>query len=94
MEIDGRQRKVAGFTPDVLTDFAIAFVRRSRSSPFLVALHFWAPHANAGANAAGDRTWLPLSAADLAALEGVDLTIPGADLPKLDVPRVRRMIRE
>jgi uncharacterized sulfatase len=94
VEIDGRDEKVEGWTPDILTDFAIDFVRRKRNGPFALSLHFWAPHANQGTNAEGDRTWLPLSPADWDPFKDSDPSLPEPDYPDLDVPRAKRMLRE
>lgn len=84
LEVAGKNRKVEGFTPDLLTDDAIAFVRRQRSGPFLLCLHFRAPHAK----------WLPVRDVDLAPYKSLDPDIPVSDLPYLDVEKVKRMTRE
>jgi uncharacterized sulfatase len=94
VEIDGRDRKIEGWTPDILTDLAIDFVRRKKDGPFALSLHFWAPHANQGTNAEGDRTWLPLSPADWDLFKDTDPSLPEPDYPELDVPRAKRMMRE
>lgn len=94
MEIDGVKQQVSGWTPDVLTDYAIEFIDRKRDEPFALSLHFWAPHANAGVNEQGDRTWLPLSDADLAPFVELDPQLPDPNFPKLDRRRTKRMIRE
>ena len=46
VEVDGRDQPMTGYTPDILADLAIDFLRRPRDAPFLVSVHFWAPHAN------------------------------------------------
>lgn len=94
VEVNGREQVVHGWTPDVLTDFAIEFVRRKHTGAFVLSLHFWAPHANAGTNPEGDRTWLPLSSADLRPFRSLDPLLPEPDYPQLDIARTRRMIRE
>ncbi len=94
VEIDGRNVKVEGWTPDILTDHAIDFVRRKKNGPFALSLHFWAPHANQGTNEAGDRTWLPLSPADWEPFKDADPSLPEPDYPDLDTPRAKRMLRE
>ena len=94
MEIDGVERQMSGWTPDLLTDFAIDFIERKRDASFALSLHFWAPHANAGVNEEGDRTWLPLSDADLAPFVDLDPLLPEPDFPKLDHRRTKRMLRE
>ncbi len=94
VEMNGKVERVDGFTSDILTTYAINFIRRRQNNPFLVSLHFWAPHANANKNPDGDRTWMPLSDADWKQFERMDPRVPNPDYPKLDIPRVKRMMRE
>lgn len=95
VEIDGREREIKGWTPDVLTDLAIDFIRRKRSQPWALSLHYWAPHANqAGNSPEGGRTWLPLSPADWDPFKNLEPQLPEPDYPNLDVPRNKRMLRE
>ncbi len=95
VEVDGVMRRMDGYTPDILTDFAIDFMNRPREGPFSLSVHFWAPHANtANRTPDGDRTWLPLSDADWDRFSELDVRIPNPDYPKLDIPRLRRMTRE
>ena len=95
VEVDGTMRRIEGYTPDILTDFAIDFMNRPREGPFLLSVHFWAPHANtANRTSDGDRTWLPLSDADWKRFRNLDVRIPNPDYPKLDIPRLRRMTRK
>ena len=84
LEKDGQERKFKGFTPDILTDHAIEFLRTNRQVPFALAVHYRAPHAR----------WLPVAEQDWSPFESLDPTIPSPDFPKLDVPRVKRMTRE
>jgi uncharacterized sulfatase len=44
LEIDGREQRLAGPLPDLLTTHAIDFMRANKSRPFLLCLHFRAPH--------------------------------------------------
>ena len=96
VESEGVVRVVHGYTPDVLTDEAIRFIRTSAGRvPFLLSLHFWAPHANTSNRTPdGDRTWLPLSEADWNPFQGLDVTLPEPDYPGLDAPRATRMLAE
>ncbi len=96
VESDGAERRVRGYTPDILTDEAIRFIRAAAGpAPFLLSLHFWAPHANtANRTPDGDRTWLPLSDADWAFFRNLDLALPQPHYPGLDIPRARRMLAE
>ncbi|MBW1890444.1 MAG: sulfatase-like hydrolase/transferase [Deltaproteobacteria bacterium] len=95
VEIDRKVRTVKGYTPDILTDHAMDFIRRKKQGPFLLSLHFWAPHANTkNRTPDGDRTWLPLSDADWTKFKDMDPSIPNPDYPNLDIARVKRMMRE
>ena len=95
VETGGKVRQVKGYTSDILTDYAIDFIRRRKERPFMLSLHFWAPHANTGDQTAdGDRTWLPLSEADWEHFRESDPNLPDPDYPMLDVPRTKRMMRE
>ena len=95
IEIDGSNTAVDGYTPDIITGYAMDFIQRHKDTPFLVSLHFWAPHANVGVHTPdGDRTWHPLKDEDWGLFKGMDPVIPNPDFPKLDIPRVKRMTRE
>ncbi len=94
IEIEGEDVKVSGYTPDILTDYSIDFIKSNKDKPFLCSLHFWAPHANQGVETEGDRTWHPLKDEDWLPFKDIDPVIPNPDYPKLDVHRVRRMTRE
>ena len=85
LEVDGETKTVPGFTADVLTDFAIKFLRRQqRQTSFLLSLHFRAPHAR----------WLPVRDEDWEPYQDLDPEIPNPDFPHLDVEKVKRMTRE
>lgn len=96
VESDGAVKVVRGYTPDILTDEAVRFIRgQDGERPFLLNVHYWAPHANtANRTPDGDRTWLPLSDADWKPFRGLDPILPQADYPRLDVARAKRMMRE
>ena len=84
LEIDGKEQRLQGLLPDILTDHAIAFVHQNQEKPFLLSLHYRAPHA----------PWLPVADEDWAPFKDLDPTIPHPDYPDLDVARVKRMMRE
>ncbi|HUW18842.1 MAG TPA: sulfatase-like hydrolase/transferase [Sedimentisphaerales bacterium] len=95
IEVGGDVRQVQGYTPDILTDYAIDFIRRTKAGPFVLSLHYWAPHASTVSRAPdGGHTWLPLSGADYSRFGNMDPKIPNPDYPRLDVPLVERMMRE
>lgn len=84
LEKDGKTKKFKGYTADVLTDDAIEFLKSNQEKPFLLCLHFRAPHAR----------WLPVAEEDWAPFESMDPEIPNPDYPELDVARVKKMTRE
>jgi len=95
VEVNGKARVIHGYTPDILTDFAVDFIRRRKDGPFMMSLHFWAPHANTkNRTPVGDRTWLPLSDTDWGQFKDSAPVLPHPDYPKLDIPRAKRMMRE
>jgi choline-sulfatase len=95
LEIDGKVRLMRGSTPDILTGFAIDFLKRERQRPFVLCLHLREPHASNAPDVDGkDRTWLPMPEEDWAQFRGLDPAIPNPDYPNLDVPRVKRFMRE
>jgi choline-sulfatase len=84
LEVDGVQRQFDGFTPDILTDHAVRFIRDAGEGPFCLSLHFRAPHT----------PWLPVADEDWSLFASLDPAIPNPDYPALDVPRVKRATRE
>jgi len=95
VEVNRKVRRIEGYTPDILTNYAIDFVRDNKNNPFMLSLHFWAPHANtANRTPDGDRTWLPLSGADWNRFKNSNPELPHPYYPKLDIPRSKRMMRE
>ena len=84
LEKAGRRQVCKGLLPDILTDDAIAFLERNQGQPFLLCLHFRAPHA----------PWLPVADEDWAPYAELDPALPNPDYPKLDVKRLKRMTRE
>lgn len=85
LEKNGQDQKFEGLTTDILTDHALQFLNdRPDDEPFLLVLHFRAPHAR----------WLPVAPEDWAPFESLDPTVPHPDYPGLDVARVKKMMRE
>ena len=84
LEKDGEERQFDGLTADILTDEALAFLEREQGGPFLLSLHYRAPHTR----------WLPVAPQDWEPFKGLNPIIPNPDFPYLDVERVRRMTRE
>ncbi|QDU64021.1 Arylsulfatase [Planctomycetes bacterium Pan216] len=84
LEKDGVVQKFEGLTTDILTDHAIEFLKENQKRPFLLSVHYRAPH----------RKWLPVADEDWAPFENMDPKIPNPDYPKLDVPKVKNATRE
>jgi uncharacterized sulfatase len=84
LEKDGVVRQFKGLTTDILTNEALEFIRREKDHPFLLCVHYRAPHGR----------WLPVADEDWAPYENLDPKIPNPDYPDLDVRRVKRMTRE
>ena len=84
LEVDGETPKLKGLLPDILTDDAIKFLNRNQKRPFLLSLHYRAPHS----------PWLPVADEDWAPFKDLDPILPEPDYPKLNIPRVKKMTRE
>jgi len=84
LEKDGKNQKFSGLTVDILTDHALEFLKRNRKETFLLCVHYRAPHA----------PWLPVAEEDMRPYKDREMDIPNPDYPKLNVPRVKRMMRE
>jgi len=82
--LDGRVEKMAGYTCDIFTDHALQFIRDQSERPFLVSLHFRAPHS----------PWLPVRPEDWQPFERLDPVIPNPDYPDLDVALIKQRTRE
>lgn len=84
LEKNGQRRQFDGFTPDILTDHAMEFIREHQKAPWMLSLHYRAPHT----------PWLPVHDEDWELFKDLDPTIPNPHYPKLDIDRVKRMTRE
>jgi choline-sulfatase len=92
------------YTPDLLGDFSVDFIKKysAESDPFCLSLHFWAPHANTRFPEGyefphDDRSWLPMREIDQRywkQLSDEEIVLPEPDFPNLNKQRARRMIRE
>ncbi len=84
LEKDGVAQPFSGLTTDILTDHAIEFIKDKKEEPFLLSLHYRAPHAK----------WLPVADEDWKHYEDLDPTIPNPDYPDLDIEKVKRKMNE
>lgn len=102
--IDGKPEIAAGaYTPDLLTDYAMKHILEANPAitgkPFLLSLHFWAPHANTDFPEGmkpdyKGRSWLPLRDIDKARWDTMNIQLLAPDAPNLDSPLNIRMAKE
>jgi uncharacterized sulfatase len=81
LEVDGQLRQLQGSLPDLLVDAGLRFVEASRTRPFLLSIHFRAPHTPYG----------PVPEQDSAPYRRLDPAIP--DYPGLPRDRVKQLRR-
>lgn len=79
LEVEGTVKRVQGSLPDLLVGEGIRFVEANRDRPFLLSIHFRAPHA----------PYAPVPAQDSAHYDTLDPTIP--DVPGLPRQRVKTL---
>ncbi|MCC6489375.1 MAG: sulfatase-like hydrolase/transferase [Candidatus Hydrogenedentes bacterium] len=85
LEAEGQVGTRTGYTTDLLTAYAIDFLRNAPGDvPFLLNVHYRAPHA----------PYTPVPDADMAPYTGRKMTIPNPDFPDLDVERCETLLRE
>jgi len=82
LEVEGQVRPLKGSLPDLLVDEGLKFVAAHRDRPFLLSIHFRAPHTPYG----------PVPEADSAPYRALDLTIP--NVPGLPSDRVKSLYRQ
>jgi uncharacterized sulfatase len=81
LEVEGKEQKLTGPVPDLITDDALKFIDAHRDRPFALLLHFREPHLPYG----------PVPAQDSAPFRDLDPAVPR--LPGLDVEQVKRLTR-
>lgn len=84
LEIDGQTKQFNGLTTDILTDHALEFLKSNADHPFLLCLHYRAPHGR----------WLPVAEEDWAPYANLDPTLPNPNYPDLDVQQAKNKMRE
>jgi uncharacterized sulfatase len=82
LEVDGTVRQLKGSLPDLLVSEGIGFVEANRDRPFLLSIHFRAPHA----------PYAPVPEEDSAPYRDLDPTIP--DVAGLPRARVKTLTRQ
>jgi len=97
LEVSGKVQKVKGHTVDILTDYALDFIRRKKDRPFMLSLHYWAPHASTIdylKPRLGRHTWKPLPEQDWQRFKELEPKLPEPDYPNLNIPAAKRVMRE
>jgi len=84
LEINGKVRKFKGLTTDILTDYAMQFIKSTADKSFLLCLNTRAPHGS----------WLPVAEEDWAPFEHMDPHLPNPGYPDLDVEKTKIQMRE
>jgi len=82
LEVDGQVRQLTGSLPDLLVDEGLKFAERHREGPFLLSIHFRAPHT----------PYAPVPEQDSAPYRTLDPKIP--DVAGLPSERVKQLYRE
>lgn len=82
LEVEGTVRDLTGSLPDLLVDEGIRFVEASKDRPFLLSVHFRAPH----------NPYAPVPRQDSDPYKTLDPTIPA--VPGLPAARVKQITRE
>lgn len=82
LEVDGRPQELKGSLPDLLVEAGLRFIGANRGRPFLLSIHFRAPHV----------PYTPVPEQDSAPYRSLDPTIP--DVRALPRDRVKQIYRE
>jgi uncharacterized sulfatase len=82
LEIDGRPRKIAGFSVDRTADDALRFLDQAKGKPFALCVHFREPHT----------PYVPAPEADTALFKRLGPTIPS--YPNLKIEQVKTWTRQ
>jgi uncharacterized sulfatase len=82
LEVEGLVRQLQGSLPDLLVDAGIRFIESHQHQPFLLSIHFRAPHT----------PYVPVPEVDSAPYGKLDPAIP--DFPGLPRERVKQIRRE
>ena len=82
LEVAGKPTKLDGFSADVVTDAALAFMETNLSRPFALLVHYREPHAPYG----------PVAEVDSAPFKELDPTIP--EVPGLKTNQLKNWVRE
>lgn len=84
LELDGKVQRFEGLTTDILTGYALDFIKKNRDRPFLLCFNTRAPHAR----------WLPVAEEDWAPFEDLIPVLPNPGYPDLDKEKTARKMKE
>lgn len=84
LEVYGENRRHDGLTVDILTQYAIDFLREQGDKPFMLSMHYRAPHYK----------FLPVAPEDAAPYENLEIQLPHPDYPDLNKTRATKLMRE
>ena len=85
LEVEGQLGPRTGYTTDILTGYAIDFLRNAPvDAPFLLNVHYRSPH----------QPYTPVPDEDMAHYAGKKMTIPNPDFPGLDKERCEALLRD
>jgi choline-sulfatase len=82
LEVNGKEQKLQGPVPDLITDNALEFIKTNKDRPFALMLNFREPHLPYG----------PVPDEDAAPFKDLDPTIP--KFPGLNVKQVKTWTRD
>lgn len=84
LEVKGKAVKEQGLTVDILTRYALDFLRNHQNKLFALSLHYRAPHYK----------FLPVAPEDEAPYKDVEIALPHPDYPNLNKVRATTLMRE
>ena len=84
LEVNGVVTDEVGLTVDILTNYAITFLKKHKNDRFALSLHYRAPHYR----------FLPVAPEDAALYENVEIALPHPDYPGLNTQRAQKLMRE
>ncbi len=80
LEVNGHDKKMSGFTVDLVTEHALEFIKKNQGKPFLASVHYREPHA----------AWLPTRNEDWEPYKSLDPTLPKPVHPDLNVASITK----
>lgn len=84
LEVEGKPIQKQGLTVDILTEYAISFLRKNSKTPFALSLHYRAPH----------YSFLPVAPEDEALYRDKPIFLPHPNYPNLNLQRANTLMRD